>query len=267
MLNNTNDILAQLKALHFSNDEAKIYVELASGSYSTHLQLSRSTGVNRTKVYRIVQQLESRSLVARRTDDRGTFLVVTDPSTLEVSLATQEEDLKRQHAIVKRLVPALSSLQEQNTHAFVVRVYEGQAGFKQMLWHELKTQGDIVALGNGTIEQLATDARWANHHRDRQIAAGYKTRDIVNFEYTSSTLPPLASKKLAAAGLYSYRTLSPAILQFDSQTVIYNHTVAIYHWKHDQKVGIEIISPAYSHMMRNMFEHFWQLAADPPKKL
>jgi sugar-specific transcriptional regulator TrmB len=263
-MSNNETAIKQLRKLNLSTDEAVIYLELLKGP-ATHLRLSRRTGINRTKVYRMAEELEKRSLIARRTDDRGTFLVAADPSTLEVELVTNEERLKRQWTVFGQLMPTLSALQRNDRNAFVVRTYEGEEGLKQMCWHELNSKGDVVAFGNGTIEQAVSDNEWALRHRERQIAAGYKTRDLINRDYTTSELPPLASEQLMKSGLYSCRVLSPDTIQFDSQTVIYNDTVAIYHWKHDQKVGIEIISPTYARMMRLMFEHYWQMA-DPLDK-
>jgi DNA-binding MarR family transcriptional regulator len=260
MLNKVNDIVAKLAIMKLSNDEARIYLELLREP-STHLQISHTTGINRTKVYRLVEQLEKRSLIARRTDDRGMFLVASDPSALEVALITQEEELKRRRQALAYLVPALTQMQGKDSRAFVVRTYEGQAGLKQMCWHELKTEGELLSLGNGTIEQLVSDDRWADKQRDRQILAGYKTRELVNWEYSPDVLPDLTARKIAEANIYNYRLLSPDIITFDSQTSIYNDTVAIYQWKHDQLVGVEIISPTYARMMRQMFEYFWLIAS------
>ena len=264
MLNKTNDMIEKLGTLKLSTDEAKIYLELLREP-STHLQISYTTGINRTKVYRLVEQLEKRSLISRRTDDRGTFLVASDPSALEVSLITQEEELNRQREALKYVVPALTQMQGRDYRAFMVRTYEGQAGLKQMCWHELKTRGELLSLGNGTIEQLVDDDRWADKHRDRQITAGYKTRELVNWEYTPDVLPELTTEKIFNAHIYDYRLLSPDILPFDNQTSIYNDTVAIYHWKHDQSVGVEIISSTYADMMRQIFEYYWHLAEAPKK--
>lgn len=40
----------------------------------------------------------------------------------------------------------------------------------------------------------------------------------------------------------------------------YNGTVATYHWREGERVGFEIVSAPYADMMRQMFEHYWQLA-------
>lgn len=258
-MNNKATILERLKDLDFTQDEAKIYLELLQ-TPSTHLQLSHATGVNRTKVYRIIEALEARSIVARRTDDRGTFLTAADPAALEVSLANKQQKLSKQRDILSQLVPTLNGLASKSDSAFIVRNYDGAAGLKQMCWHELKSRGETLALGNGTIEQQVGDDRWAAHFRKRQMEVDYRLREIINYGYTKEDLPELASKALLESKRYSMRKLPADIVAFDSQIVIYNDTVAIYHWKHDQKVGIEIINPGFSKTMRQIFEYYWSIS-------
>src|SRR5438034_4026135 len=109
MLNKQDMIFAKFRKLGLNTEEAKIYIELLKAP-NTHLQLSRSTSINRTKVYRLVDDLEKRSLITRRTDDRGTFLVASDPKTLEVELVTEEGKLKTKRLILDQLLPTLETL-------------------------------------------------------------------------------------------------------------------------------------------------------------
>lgn len=256
---NNLTLVNSLSVLGLGQEAATVYLELLKKP-ATYLQLSRSTGINRTTIYRLIADLERRSLVARQVNDRGTFLCATEPDTLEVSLVNEEEKLLRQRQILSDLLPHLNTLHSGDRGRFIINTYEGQDGLKQMCWHELKTKGELLSLGNGTVEDMVSDDRWAYRHRERQTAAGYQVREIVNRRY-GAELPPLASDQLLSAGLYRFRVLPPAVTAFDSQTIIYNDTVAIYHWKHEQKVGLEIVSPAYATMMRQIFETYWHLAA------
>lgn len=255
MLNKTDNILAKLHKFGLSTDEAKVYVELLREP-STHLKLSHVTGVNRTKVYRIIADLEKKSLVSRRTDDRGTFLTASDPSALEVRLVSQEERIKQQRSTLTQLLPSLKALTTDTSRAFVVQTYEGIDGLKQMVWHELKAKGEIVSFGGQTIEDIIHDRRWAEKHRGLTVEAGYKVRDLLN---PNVDLPTFTNNAEFMKN-YSYRQVSSEQIFFNEQTVIYNDTVSIYHWRENKKVGVEIISKTYANMMRSIFEHYWELA-------
>jgi sugar-specific transcriptional regulator TrmB len=257
MTDNKDNILQRLKSLNLSSDEAHIYLELLKGP-ATHLKLARATGVNRSKVYRVAEQLEKRSLVNVRSDDRGTFLIASDPATLEIELVTEEESLKSKRQSFEGLLPILQLIKSKDASSFIVHTYEGEEGFKQMLWHELKTKSENLMLGRASLSDLISNKRWINQHQARMEQAGYeasKIRVLVN--------PGENSNLFTITTNYHARELSKDILLLENQIATYNDTVALYHWRHEQKVGVEIINSALAQTMRQMFNHYWELADEP----
>lgn len=257
MSDNKNTILKALTSLNLSADEARIYLELLKNP-SNHLELSRSTGINRTKVYRLVDQLEKQSLLKTLTDDQGTRLVAAEPDALEINLVTQEEKLNAQRNVYAQLLPVLKTLRQSrlSSVSFVVQTYEGVEGFKQMLWHELKANTELLIFGNGSIEDLISSVRWAERHRAKSVDAGYRVRELVN----PGKKDDLFTKNNDFLEVYQKRLLPRDILLIEHQIAIYNDTVATYNWRGDQKVGVEIINQANADMMRQVFETYWELA-------
>lgn len=260
MLNNVDTNLGKLRRMGLGLDEAKVYLELLRKP-STHLRLSTVTGVNRTKVYRIIDSLSKRSLVTKRTDDRGSFLIASDPATLEVELVTQEEKLKQKRVLLGQLLPTLKAFTENNKRAFVVHTYEGVEGLKQMSWHDLKTKGELLSLGGHTLEELIADHRWAEKHRALTVEAGYTIRGIVNH---NADLADFTNNQ-EFMKRYTCRKIPTEAIFFNEEILIYNDTVAIYHWRENQKVGIEIVSETYANTMRQMFEYFWKISEEVKK--
>ncbi len=126
-----------------------------------------------------------------------------------------------------------------------------------MLWHELKTNGEEVIFGSGTIEDLVPQRRWAEKHRTRTVEANYSIREVLN--PGEKDMPFTLNTKFMDS--YTHRTIPPELLLLKHQVAIYNDTVATYCWRDDQKVGLEVINHAHAQMMRQMFEHYWQLAS------
>jgi hypothetical protein len=260
MSDNKGTILEQLKEIGLTGDEAKIYLRLLEKP-STHLKLSRDTGIARTKVYRIADELSKRSLIAKHTDDRGTFLVAADPATLEVEVATQEARLTKQRSVLNDLLPALDSLASQPSDSqFVVRTYEGERGLKQMWWHELKTKGELLTFGYSTIEMMIPNHRWAEKHRALAVKAGYGIRDLLN---DIATHKPTFTGNEAYLRRYQCRAIAADILPLNTiQIVTYNDTTAFYHREKGQLIGVEIINHDIALVMRTMFEAYWRQAVD-----
>jgi sugar-specific transcriptional regulator TrmB len=253
---NSKDVIRDnLKQLDLTNDEATIYIELFNRP-NTHLQISRKTNINRAKVYRIVEQLEKRSLVLRRTDDKGTFLVANDPSALEIELIAHEEKLKQQRRILSKTIADLNTVSRDQQNSFVVRTFEGTEGFKRMQWHELKAEGEVLVLGNVTVEQLVGSRRWAERFRALSVANKHKTREIINIPYAK----PDFTENEEFMELYQAHIIPKTALPASTPMVIYNDTVAVYQFDKEKRVGVEIVNAAYAQTMRHIFEHYWNLS-------
>jgi sugar-specific transcriptional regulator TrmB len=257
MLNNKNDIQKYLTAYGLSVDEAKVYLALLEKPLS-HLELARKTGVNRTKIYRIADDLERLSLVKTEQQDSGRLLSASEPKNLEVTLVDKEQELKTKKAVLSELLPSLENMFRASAQdlKFSVSTYEGVAGMKQMLWNELKTEGEILVFGSGTLEDLVGSKRWAETHRQKTLDVDYKIREINNrvkkpIKFTSNS---------NFLDNFERRHIDESILDLEQQIAIYNDTVAIYHWRDDQKVGVEIHNKAYANTMRQMFESYWEIA-------
>ncbi len=244
-------------------DMADIYIALLKKP-SSHLELSRNTGVNRTKVYRLVQELEKRSLVSTIADDAGTRIEAADPKHLELSVAESEQKLQTKRDAYTALLPQLSALKSSagiQPTDFIVRTYDGEEGFKQMLWNELKAKREVLVFGSGPLEKLVSSNRWTENHRQKSIDAGYRIRELLN----PGKKPPNFTKNDRFKDIYQVRFIDSQEVPLQHQIAIYNDTVSIYHWRDDQKVGSETINRAYADTMRSFFEHYWAKGKDTYK--
>lgn len=260
-MNNKATILMSLKQLGLTPDEAKVYLVLVDQSMS-HLEIARRSGVNRTKVYRIADDLIKRGLITEETTDKGRELAANDPANLEIALSTAEAKLKNQKAIYAKTLPTLQAIYKQGEllgdHDFAVNTYDGTNGFKQMLWNELKAKDQLLVFGSGTLQDLIDSPRWAENHRAKTLEAGYKIREILNPDGKPENFTTNAQFVEKA---YSKRYIVESVLPLQHQISIYNNTVATYHWRDEQKVGVEIINKDFANMQRAIFESYWQLAA------
>lgn len=259
MLNNKDNLILSLKKLGLTPDEAKVYIALLQEPMS-HLEISRKSSVNRTKVYRIADALIKRGLITEETNDEGRELAANDPANLEIVLTTAEEKLHSQRDIFTKSLPGLQELfvstQNQATD-FVVNTYEGVDGLKQMLWNELKAKDEILIFGYGTIQDLIGSKQWAEKHRIKSVEAGYQIRELIN---PGGKPKDFSENREFYDQIYNERYIDENILPLRQQVCIYNNTVAIYNWRNGQKVGTEIINKDFADMQRAIFESYWKLA-------
>jgi DNA-binding MarR family transcriptional regulator len=238
-------------------DDAVIYLELTKAP-STHLRLSRTTGISRTKVYRITARLEKQGMIARRSDDTGKFLIALEPVFIEEKIREQQKEGRLQQIALAKAKAQLPLLQAFQQNDFTVHTYAGVDGMKQMQWHELKTKGELLAIGLLTYEELVGSRRWAEDFRDRVAGSNYKTREIVSRVPRGFDMRFTDRKEFLR--LYTYRILDDAVLPVAAPMVIYNNTVAIYQVDRQRKFGTEIIHPGFAATMRAIFEHYWLIS-------
>jgi len=255
MVRKDADIKQGLRLLGLHDDEIEVYLALLHAP-GAPLGLSKHTGIKRTKVYTLLEQLEKRSLVARQADEKGAYYVATEPTNLGIQLSDHAAKLKQQQEMFYQLVPMLNALRGMGRSADItVRTYQGVEGFKQMLWHELRAKGELLSFGGGDVEELVPDKAWAGRQRKHVLESGYRIREIINSE---TDLPTFIEDRNYLQA-YSCRGISARMVSLEDQIIIYNDVVAIYSWRQEKKVGVEIVSRSFAGTMRSIFEYFWRL--------
>ena len=262
MLNNKNSILLNLRRLGLSTDESKIYLALIEKPL-THLELARKTNVNRTKIYRLADSLMARSLITEKQRDDGKFLVATDPANLEIELSAAQEKLKLQQQIFKSTLPSLTELytnkKSDPEDFFTIDTFEGSAGLKQMLWNELKTEGEICIFAHDSLDQVA-GRRWAENYRAEMTERKVPHRVLEN---TDATHVLEHTKIDDYKTIYDVRFLTRDVLDLQQELTIHDNVVSIYNWNKDGegvKVGLEIHNQQFADFQRAIFETYWKMA-------
>lgn len=262
MLNNKDSIVLNLKRLGLTSDESKVYLALLKKPL-THLEVARETGVNRTKVYRLADSLMAKSLITIKQRDDGKFLSANNPANLEVGLVTARERLKLQQQVFKSTLPALEELFSNRKVAsedfFTIDTYEGSAGLKQMLWNELKTQGELCVYSHDTLDQVAGN-KWAESYRAEITSRGVPHRVLEN----TDSRHVLEHTKIADyKTIYDVRFITRDVLDLQQELTIHDDTVSIYNWNRDGKgikVGLEIHNQQFADFQRAIFENYWKIA-------
>lgn len=179
---------------------------------------------------------------------------------LNIGLSEREQQIKKNRSALNEATALLDNYRESQD-IFSVYTYEGSEGMKQMLWHELRTAGELVVLGNINVDQLVGDHYWAERFRGKVVDTEYKIREIVNDPYS----PPLTNQ-LAYLQIFDKRVVPFDFLSVETPMTIYNDTVGIYHIKADKPFGLEIVSKVYATTMLNIFNHYWSLATRSDEK-
>lgn len=253
-MGNKSTTLTQLQQLGLAENEALIIIELLSGPL-TPMQISRQTSIARSNVYRLVDSLHKKGLVHEQITDKGKFFAMTEPSTLELLVLEQEKLAETKRAEFDQLLPLLTAMKRQHDN-LSTRTYYGLGGTKQMLWNEL-TSKEILVFCAGSLD-LGTGKHWAEKYRSEIIHRNISQRSIEN----TGTPAPLSSHR-DYGDHYTLRRIPKDILNIQLELTIHDDTISIYNaWTHEVQLGTEIKNPFLATLMRQVFEHYWEIAVD-----
>ncbi|MFA9289569.1 MAG: helix-turn-helix domain-containing protein, partial [Weeksellaceae bacterium] len=94
MNKNTSENLSALNTflsqLSFSDEEKAIYSALVTRGSMTILELSKAAGVNRTKIYRLLDDLKKRGIILEVVEEYKTVLKAAEIHNLEQLVKEQE---------------------------------------------------------------------------------------------------------------------------------------------------------------------------------
>lgn len=249
---NKQQLQTYLRRLGLNSEEAKIYLELLEQAETTPLLLSRKTGINRTKVYRVIEDLAREKLIQVEVGMKTTKISPAPIGRLEERLRERQKrvaELARDWQEVARELTQLTEVPKAETK---VRYYRGKQGIEQMVWNALSAQGEIVGyttrdLSDFVGERFMKD--FVTEFRTRNI----KMRDIYGDEYQESKhIQYDWGEKIDS------RYVPKNILTIKHQMDIYDETVSFYRWVGEEVFGVEIVNKEVAEMQKQLFELAWE---------
>jgi len=254
---NKQIILDKLFRLGLSEIESELYLHLLEKGAMTPLQLSREIGINRTKIYRVLDLLSKKKLIEESLTERGKKFKAAKPSNLELMINAEEEQLRSKKGVAEDTIKLLSQLPLQSHIGFEVIHHKGISGLEQMLWNELKAQ-EVCLFATDKVDALV-GKNFAKLHRKEVFERNIKYKEIGNKSITDNSNVTMYNKVCSPKKLYEYRRIPESILRVRDGIVVYNDTLAIYNWLDKEYVGIEIVNKPLAETTKQIFWHFWKL--------
>lgn len=251
------DLKQKLSLLGLTDNQAEIYLLLLKQGLTSLLELSRQTTINRTTIYRIVEDLKQLNLVEEILDDRGAKIKAVTPENLQLLLAKKETELAGLKNNLPGLISDLSAISDQPAPSTQVVYFRGQSGLKQLLWNVLKAKGESVGYGYADWNQ-SVGREFAEKLRLERTKRKIFDREIQNEDAFEPMSNWTSIKDYAQ--VYQCRFLDKKIVDIKHDTYIYNDVFAFYHFTGDELFGLEIHNPEITKTQKQIFEVLWKLA-------
>jgi sugar-specific transcriptional regulator TrmB len=139
-------------------DIADMYLALYEFGPQSISELSRNSGVERTRVYRLIDQLLESNLVEVESQYKRGVLKTAPIANLNILISRKEQELQglQDELELIQQVLARNSLSSPASH---VQFYYGSEGVKQMFWNETRSKTEVLGILYENM-QIKTNSRF-----------------------------------------------------------------------------------------------------------
>lgn len=253
----TQAIRAYFFKLGLSSEIADIYLALHAHGRQSISELARNSGVERTRIYRLLDELVANNLVEVETRYKRSILSAAPISNLQILLAKKEEELRELHNGLRDLQQALSA-HSLHSPATRIQAYHGSDGLRQMLWNQTRSSGENLSVlyeNMQSMTNLAFFDRWV----EAMDASGILSRSVISDNFVRSQQDWYKKHSNKRMSNWEGRYVPDGVFPITHSTVIYEDVTAYYNWKDGEIFGIEIYNREIADAQRQFFEMLWGL--------
>ncbi len=256
----TKIIRAYFAKLGLEAEIADIYAALHTFGPQQISELARRSGVERTRIYRLIDALKASGLVEIETHNKYSVFRASPIGNLQILISKKEQEVHELQSGLDELRLAFdqSSLVSATTR---VQLFEGIDGIKQMLWNQTKSRGENMSILYENIQsrtKLAFFERWARACNEANLTF----RSIVSDHFIESQRDWYGGHNNERLASWRARYVAATTFPIRHSTVIYDNVTAHYNWKNGEVFGLEITNQEIADSQRAFFEMLWQQGVD-----
>ncbi len=253
-----DQIRSYFSQLGLSPEIADLYLALHRHGAQSIAELARTSEVERTRIYRLLDELGRSGLVEVETDSKRHLFRAAPITNLRVLISQKEQELRSLQAGLP-VVEAAFSPGSYNSPTTRVQFYRGPEGVKQMYWNTTRSSTDIVSILYENMQIRTKSAffeRWVRRCNEQNL----RFRSLFGDEFVASQRAWYAKRQNERLAHWQGRYLPAAIFPITHSLVVYNNVTAYQHWQANEVFGIEIYNQQIADAQRAFFELLWPQA-------
>jgi sugar-specific transcriptional regulator TrmB len=250
--------------LGLSSEESQIMQSIIKNGPQTILQISRTTNIKRTNVYRIVEQLESNGYVFKKVGNGSNTYAPLSLLYLNQKIEEKEAEAKSLQSLFKLSKNDLQQYYSRNINNIGANYYNGSEEVKQLIWNSLSTNNkEIKSFGYRSLKTavgMKFMAQWWNESIMRGITHIMIANPETYIEKKNADKDEKIKYIKSPANQFQKRVLPITDLEITTETFIYNNTYSIIQWSDDDVFGVEIINDSIRRQEEQVFDFLWKKA-------
>lgn len=255
MSDQTDSLVKLLEPFNLSTGEAQIYLALLENGSLSALQISRRIHMGRTKVYRLLDKLIAKDLVAQQTDEVGFKFLASPPEKFRQLLSQQQADITSLQQSLPQLITTLKQHTGSAHPGSKVLFYRGRSGLKQVNFNLLRAKKEFLSYETATAE-VSIGHKDAEELRRQLVKRQITARNLMNVK----KIAPFTKVTSMVRNYWSIRYTNPKSLAITADVFIYNNVYAMCHYYDHDVFCVEIYNQHLANMQRQIYELLWKQA-------
>lgn len=242
-----------LKKLELSEKEIEVYLALFAQGKTTPARLAKATGINRSTVYAILEQLKEKGLVIEDVSGKILYFSPTLADDLENAFHKEQERLKEKRKMALRLAEELRKMPQSKMYSIP------KIRFVQ--------EGDVEDFLFNNIGKWDENSKNIDHacwgFQDRSFAEAYQKWILWSSEKYGVKLKLLSNesgleKKLKEKFFQQRDFRFADNLDFSASTWIFGDYLIMIMTRQKPYYLVEIHDAVLAHNMREVFKKIWR---------
>jgi hypothetical protein len=229
MLSNAAAIRTYFAKLGLATEIADIYIALHEYGPQSISQLSRNSRVERTRIYRLIDQLMDSNLIEVESQYKRGIIKAAPIANIRILITQKEQELQSLTDELE-LIEQVLSRNSISSPATRVQFYKGAEGIRQMQWNLFQAKSDISSIMQGPMQEVTGDKFW-ERWGEKWNQGDVQIRLLINEQFLKT-----------------------------SNADIYDNVAAFYDWHGNDVYGVEIYNQQIADAQRVLFESLWQAA-------
>ena len=258
MFSDTQAVRAYFFKLGLPSEIADIYLALVAYGSQSISDLARHSGVERTRIYRLMDEMTASHLIEVETGYKKSIFRAAPISNLQILISKKEQEVRDLQAQLPKLNDYLAETSHKS-HTTRVQHYKGVDGLKQMYWNQTKATTENLAILYENM-QIRTNVsffeRWAHRCNER----GMTFRGIINDNFIKTQQEWYGRHSNERLASWQSRYLPDSVFLITHSVVIYDNVTSYYNWKDGEVFGVEMYNQEIADSQRQFFEMLWNEA-------
>ncbi len=239
-----------LRKFGLTDRETRVYLILLELDEALASKISEKTGIPRTLVYDILENLLNKGIVSYVIRSNKKYFSAVNPKNLIEVLRNQEHEKEQ---LIKQALPELLILKDKKPKEKVkVEVYEGREGIKTLFNDVLRIGKEFLCFGSTGISTDIIPYELTRFHKER-IKRKINWKVIYNDD-------KLGRKRGQETSKWKYSQVKYMVKTSPTTTYCYDNKIAIVLWMKEKLIAIIIQDNTIAKSFKEFFNILWRNA-------